>query len=81
MVVALLLCMLTVSASAQVFFMKEDDVWNCREDREEIGYIPVLPQNTTDDWVPGEFVPIGEGVMLLTLFGGAYLLKKRKKKG
>ena len=80
MVIALMLCLTTLSVSAQVFIAKDDDIWNYRDDIEEIGYIPVLPQNLSDDWFPGEFTPVGEGMLILTLFGGAYLLTKRKKK-
>ena len=69
-----LLLVLTNQAQAQVFLMDEDAGGNIRIGESEF-VVPVPYQGT--DW--DEFLPLGDGVLLLTALGGAYLLKKRKK--
>lgn len=72
-VIGLLLVMMC-PVQAQVFIMDEDMEGNIRVGENEF-VVPVPYQGT--DW--DEYLPIGDGVMLLTALGGAYLLKKRKK--
>ena len=59
---------------AQVFIMDEDMEGNIRLGETEF-VVPVPYQGTDLD----EYLPLGDGVMLLTALGGAYLLRKRKK--
>lgn len=69
--------MLTVSASAQVFLMNEDED-NDRNGilEENISIINPGYHNSGEDW----YTPVGSGTLLLTAIGGAYLLTKKKKK-
>lgn len=69
--------MLTVSASAQVFLMNEDED-NDRNGipEENISIINPGYHNSGEDW----YTPVGSGTLLLTAMGGAYLLTKKKKK-
>lgn len=72
-VIGLLLVMMC-PVQAQVFIMDEDMEGNIRVGESEF-VVPVPYQGT--DW--DEYLPIGDGVLLLTALGGAYLLRKRKK--
>ena len=72
-VIGLLLVMMC-PVQAQVFIMDEDMDGNIRVGESEF-VVPVPYQGT--DW--DEYLPIGDGVLLLTALGGAYLLRKRKK--
>ena len=73
-VLVLLLALATV-AQAQIFI--DDDEF---EGRMRLGaqssslIVPVQGQGTD------QYTPIGEGVIALSVLGGAYLLTKRKKK-
>ena len=58
---------------AQVFIMDEDVEGNIRIKSSEFT-VPVPYQGT--DW--DEYLPLGDGVLLLTALGGAYLLKRRR---
>ncbi len=61
---------------AQVFIMENES--NLREDTEDVLGWPVNPQNgygTSND----EYTPVGDGLLLLTALGGAYLVRKLKK--
>lgn len=69
-----LLLVMTCPVQAQVFIMDEDMEGNIRLGETEF-VVPVPYQGT--DW--DEYLPLGDGVMLLTALGGAYLLRKRKK--
>lgn len=69
-----LLLVLTNPTQAQVFLMDEDAGGNIRISESEFT-VPVPYQGT--DW--DEFLPLGDGALLLTALGGAYLLRKRKK--
>ena len=75
MVLLLLLAMATASR-AQVFIDDEEFEGRMRQGYQSSNLIlPVQGQGTD------QYLPIGEGVMTLTLLGGAYLLAKRKKRG
>ena len=69
--------MLTVSASAQVFLMNEDED-NDRNGipEENISIINPGYHNSGEDW----YTPVGNGALLLTAMGSAYLLTKKKRK-
>ena len=61
---------------AQVFIMEEDE--NDRVDN-VFGngqWNNIIVHGSPDDQT--NWVPLGEGIMLLTALGGAYLLKKKK---
>lgn len=65
------------TARAQVF-MTNEDYENPRDGIEtQWGYIP--EQWTTNDQA-NDYAPLGEGLLLLIAFGGAYLLGKKKEK-
>ena len=69
-----LLLVLFGPVQAQVFIMDEDVEGNIRIKDSEFT-VPVPYQGTDLD----EYLPLGDGVLLLTALGGAYLLRKRKK--
>ena len=69
-----LLLVLTNPTQAQVFLMDEDAGGNIRIPESEFT-VPVPYQGTDLD----EYLPLGDGVLLLTALGGAYLLRKGKK--
>jgi LPXTG-motif cell wall-anchored protein len=75
-VLTLLLTLSSTALRAQLFYMDDDEkAQGNRGAAENVGQIPVLPQNGTNDWN----APLGEGVVALALLGGGYLLTKRKK--
>ncbi|MBR1514514.1 MAG: hypothetical protein IJ622_09520 [Bacteroidales bacterium] len=70
------LMMATAPAMAQVFIMDEDE-WNGNRAATEDPSMPgamILEQDSPND----QYVPVGEGLMLLTTLAGAYLLGKKK---
>ena len=72
-----LVAALAVPAKAQVFLDDED--MNVREHGDgnmDIGNI--IPQHGVE-WDQANYTPVGEGVLLLGLLGGAYLLGKKRK--
>ena len=78
MVVAALLMMVLmlhpVQLRSQIFLTDEDMETNLRDPVEGFT-IPVPYQGGDAD----QYLPLGSGVWVLTAFGGAYLLRKRKK--
>lgn len=65
------------TAHAQVF-ITEGDYENPRDGIEtQWGYIP--EQWLTNDQANEAFAPIGEGMLLLAVLGGAYLMTKKKE--
>lgn len=71
--IGLLLVMMN-PVQAQVFIMDDDAGGNIRIAESEF-VVPAPYQGTDLD----EFLPLGDGALLLTALGGAYLLRKRKK--
>ena len=72
-----LVAALSVPAKAQIFLDDED--MNVRGDGSgnmDIGNI--IPQHGVE-WDQANYLPVGEGVLLLGLLGGAYLLGKKRK--
>ena len=63
------------SAMAQVFIMEDDESLNPRDPNGEIVFnVMVNSQDVTND----QYIPLGEGLLLLSGLAGAYLLRKRK---
>ncbi len=66
----------TMTANAQIFL--DDDDMNERTGGQgsmDVGNI--IPQHGVD-WDQADYLPVGEGIMLLSVLGGAYLLGKKK---
>lgn len=64
------------SAMAQVFIMEDDESLNKRNREGSITFnVMVNAQDVTND----QFIPLGEGVLLLSGMAGFYLLRKRKR--
>ena len=69
-----LLLFITTPIQAQVFIMDEDQGGNIRV--EEMDFVIPVPYQAGD---LDEYIPIGEGLFLLSGLGTSYLLRKRKK--
>ena len=66
----------TMTANAQIFL--DDDDMNVREHGNmDVGNI--IPQHGVD-WDQADYTPVGEGIVLLSVLGGAYLLGKKRQK-
>jgi LPXTG-motif cell wall-anchored protein len=64
------------TAMAQVFIMDDDGGLNQRNRDGSITFnVMVNAQDVTHD----QFIPLGEGVLLLSGMAGFYLLRKRKR--
>lgn len=73
----LTICLVMASSAQAQVFITEGDYENPRDGIEtQWGIIP--EQWSTNDQA-NDFASIGEGVLLLTALGGAYLLNKRRK--
>lgn len=72
--IVLVMLLMAVSSQAQVFIANDEFEGNIRLGDEE--YVLVVPNvgYTTD-----QYLPVGNGVLLLAGMGTAYLLTKRKK--
>lgn len=68
--------MLTAAASAQVFVLNDEDNDRTANSGEGISIVNPGYHNSGEDW----YTPVGNGALLLTAMGGAYLLNKKKKK-
>lgn len=75
MVLLTVLIMTVAPLKAQVFIA--DDEFEGMMRLAESEYVLVVPNQASD---ADQFTPIGDGVLLLAGLGGAYLLRKRKKK-
>ena len=75
-IIAVLMTGTATSTHAQVFIMEHEE--NLREDTEEVLAWPVNPQNGYGS-AADDFVPLGDGILLLATLGGAYLLGKKRK--
>jgi len=76
LLVAMLL--LALPMRSQVFLTQEDLDSERDGQWEDIGLI--IPIHEQDFDQAEEFAPIGSGIMMLAVLGGAYLLGKRKEK-
>ena len=64
------------SAMAQVFIMADDESLNPRNPEGSITFnVMVNSQDASND----QYVPLGEGALLLSGLAGAYLLRRRKR--
>ena len=68
--------LLASTAQAQILTMDGEESNRAQGDLEEWGRIPT---HHVDYDQYNAIAPLGEGVLLLTALGGAYLLGKRKK--
>ena len=73
-IIAAMLLALVVPVRAQVFIMEDDE----SPERNVLNgnYSNVIVHGSVDD--QANFVPIGNGALLLAALGGAYLLRKKK---
>ena len=69
------LFMVVVPLKAQIFIA--DDEFEGTMRLAESEYVLVVPNQSSD---ADQYLPLGDGVLLLAGLGGAYLLKKRNKK-
>lgn len=63
-----------VEVRSQIFLTEEDMETNLRDPQQ--GFVVPVPYQGGD---LDEYLPLGNGVLVLTALGGAYLLSKRKK--
>lgn len=69
--------LLSVPASAQIFLDDEDmNKRGSGDGNMEIGNI--IPQHGVE-WDQANYTPVGEGILLLSVLGGAYLIGKKRK--
>jgi len=67
---------LALPVRAQVFMVEDDH--NLRSETEDV--LGVIPTNgVTYDQSNEPYAPLGEGLLLLTTLGAAYLLQKKKE--
>lgn len=68
------------SVMGQIIYTQEDQGAHLREGGSTPSFGVMVPlQNVQYDQWKLEYVPIGDGLLLLVGLGGAYLLKKKKK--
>ena len=65
-----------VPTKAQVFIMEDDESLNPRDPNGSITFNVMVP---TEDTNTDQYIPLGEGVLLLSGLAGAYLLHHRHK--
>ena len=68
--------MAAVPTMAQVFIMEDDESMNPRDPNGSITFNVMVP---TEDTNTDQYIPLGEGVLLLSGLAGAYLLHRRKR--
>lgn len=76
-VVVCMLAFVSGTAKAQIFLQESDMGENPRVDVEDIGLIIGYQGGDHDQQ---EYVPLGDGMLLLAGFGAAYLIGNRKRK-
>ena len=69
------LLLMTATSHAQVFIADDEFEGMLRKGESE--YVLVAPIQALDS---DQYLPIGDGLWVLTCLGASYLLKKRKKK-
>ena len=67
--------MMAVSAKAQIFVMEDES--SLRDPSVPVSEWPVLPQNEGQG--NDSYTPVGGGIFLFTVLGGAYLFEKKKE--
>jgi len=74
--IILAMFMAVVPTMAQVFIMEDDESMSPRDPESAITFnVIVASQDVAND----QFVPLGEGILLLSGLAGAYLLRRRKR--
>ena len=73
LLLAMLLTMAT--ATAQVFIMDDEFEGTMRQNTEDFGLIVPIEGLDSDD----QYLPLGDGLLVLVVLSGEYLMKKRKK--
>ena len=74
LIILTLLIALAAPMRAQVFMIDGDENYRTPEDPEVFAGLPEA-HGLGVDW----YTPIGDGLLLLTAMGGAYLLKRKNK--
>ncbi len=72
LLLAMLLTMAT--ATAQVFIMDDEFEGTMRQNTEDFGLIVPIEGLDSD-----QYLPLGDGLLVLVVLSGEYLMKKRKK--
>ena len=77
-VITIIMAMLmaVVPTMAQVFIMEDDESLNPRDPNGSITFNVMVP---TEDTNTDQYIPLGEGVLLLSGLAGAYLLRRQKR--
>ena len=66
----------SLPAKAQVFILDEEEYYNSKRNAIEEGQMPFIPElGVTND----QYAPVGGGIALLGLLGGAYLIAKKRR--
>lgn len=73
-IAVILLTAMSLSANAQVFMVDGDENYRDPEDPSVFINLPSNYGMATDS-----YTPVGGGLLLLTVLGGAYLLKKKRE--
>lgn len=68
----------SITLNAQIFII-DDDEYNSRY-TEDFNVDNPYWHGSGEDWYEQEYAPVGEGVIVLSVLAGAYLLGKKKKK-
>ena len=76
-IIAALLLLLASTAPAQVFMTEDDD--NLRVEAGDMDVFGRIPYHGVDYDQANDYAPVGEGIMLLTVLGGAYLLGRNRR--
>lgn len=74
-IVLLLFMVMSLTMKAQVFMIDGDENYREPENPQVFAGLPE-DYGLGVDW----YTPVGDGIMLLAVMGGAYLLKKKKNK-
>ena len=73
---AALLMAASLPAKAQVFILDEEEYHNSKRNAIEEGQLPFIPElGVTND----QYAPLGSGIAVLGLLGGAYLIAKKRR--
>lgn len=77
-VVFVVMCclMMPAVAKAQIYIATEDEELNSDREGTQVWFQGGVPYQAGD---ADEFVPLGEGLLLLTGLGGTYLIAKHRK--
>ena len=72
----LLLMAAAPQAKAQIFITDEEEYNNSKRNAIEEGQMPFIPElGVTND----QYAPVGSGIAVLGLLGGAYLIAKKRR--